>query len=287
MIQSSQSDEEGRKVALSTAALLGLIQGIAELFPLSSLGILVILPHVTHLAVPTSGSRYLPFLVALHLGTGLALFLYFIGDWYRLIRGLFLWLRGRRTPEGRLLWLVLVASIPAGIVGLALKKPLSHLFGDATWAAVFLVVNGFIMLLGDRWGGRRTRRRDSRDLSVGQALRIGLYQILALIPGLSRSGSTMTGALGFGLSYRDAARFSFLMATPIILAAALVEVPKLHGGSHGLMGPAVVGGLVAAVAAWLSTRFLMRYFENHRLRVFAVISMILGVGSLVLVGLHI
>jgi undecaprenyl-diphosphatase len=275
-------------MATSIAILLGLIQGIAELFPLSSLGILVILPHVTDLAVPTSGARYLPFLVALHLGTGLALFLYFIKDWYRLIRGLLLWIRGRRTPEGRLLWMVLWASIPAGIVGLALKHPLSNLFGRPYLAALFLIVNGFIMLLGDRWA--QVRHRNTTDLNAvrpKQALQIGLFQILALIPGLSRSGSTMTGSLGFGLSYRDAARFSFLMATPIILAAALVEVPKLHGGSHGLMGAALVGGLVAAVAAWLSTRFLMRYFEHHRLRAFAFLSMILGVGSLVLLGLHI
>lgn len=271
-------------MGLFTAAVLGLVQGIAELFPLSSLGILVILPHVVHVTVPSSGARYLPFLVALHLGTGLSLLLYFIREWYRLIRGLIRWIAGERTEDGRLFWMVLWASIPAGIVGLVLKSPLSHLFGRPLWAAAFLVVNGFIMLVGDRW---HQRRRDPGSalakLKPRQAFGIGLFQILALIPGLSRSGSTMTGGLGFGLSYRDAARFSFLMATPVILAAALVEVPKLHGGAHGLLGPALVGGLVAAVAAWLSTRFLMRYFETHRLRLFAIISMCLGVAGLILV----
>lgn len=271
-------------MTIATAVILGLVQGIAELFPLSSLGILVILPHVAHMTVPVSGARYLPFLVALHLGTGLALLVYFIGEWYRLIRGLILWIRGRRTPDGRLFWMVFWASIPAGLVGFLFKHQLTHLFGKPLWAAGFLIVNGIVMLLGDRWHkSKKGQNRDLSSLTAGQSVRVGVFQVLALIPGLSRSGSTMTGALGIGLSYKEAARFSFLMATPVILAAALVEVPKLHSGAHGLLGPALVGGLVAAVAAWLSTRFLMRYFETHRLRAFAILSMILGVAGLVLV----
>ncbi len=267
-----------------TAVVLGLVQGLAELFPLSSLGILVILPHVVRMTVPQSGSIYLPFLVALHLGTGLALFLYFVREWYRLIRGLILWIGGRHTEDGRLFWMVVWASIPAGIVGLVLKNPLSHLFGKPLWAAAFLIANGLIMLIGDHLHqGRADTGKALTELKSSQAFRIGLFQILALIPGLSRSGSTMTGGLGVGLSYREAARFSFLMATPIILAAALVEVPKLHGGVHGLLLPALLGGVVAGATAWLSTRFLMQYFEHHRLRVFAVISMTLGVAALVIV----
>lgn len=270
-------------MGLGTAAVLGLIQGVFELFPLSSLGILVILPHVVHMTVPTNGARYLPFLVALHLGTALALLVYFIHEWIRLVRGMILWMRGRRTTDGHLFWMVFWASIPAGIVGFVLKHPLSHLFGKPLWAAGFLVVNGFIMLWGDRWHhAKKNRSRPLKSLTGGHAIRVGLFQVLALIPGLSRSGSTMTGALGLGLSYEDAARFSFLMATPVILAAALLEMPKLHGGTHGLVGAAIVGGLVAAVAAWLSTRFLMRYFQTHRMRVFAMISMMLGVAGLLL-----
>ncbi len=266
-----------------TAAILGLIQGIAELFPLSSLGILVILPHLVALSVPTSGARYLPFLVALHLGTAIALFVYFFDEWRRLFRGFFQGLRGKRTAEGRVFWMVVWAGIPAGLVGLVLKHRLSELFGHPLWAALFLLVNGIIMLLGDRWHTRSRRNLRLSNLSRGQAFRIGLFQVLALIPGLSRSGSTITGGIGLGLRYEEAARFSFLMATPIILAAALVEIPKLHGGAHGLLAPALIGGLVAAITAWLSTRFLMRYFENHRLRVFAFVSMLLGVLGLVLV----
>lgn len=268
------------------AALLGLIQGIAELFPLSSLGLLVILPHVTSLTVPTSGSRYLPFLVALHLGTALALFIYFFAEWRRLLQGFVAWVRGRRTTDGRLFWMVVWATIPTGLVGLMLKHRLAMLFGRPVLAAIFLVVNGVIMLIGDRWHTDTHKELRLEDLSIGQALKIGLFQILALIPGLSRSGSTITGGVGLGLRYEDAARFSFLMATPIILAAGLVEIPKLsqaHGGHHGLMMPSLVGGLVAALVAWLSTHFLMRYFEHHRLRVFAFVSMALGVLSLALI----
>nr|WP_275107323.1 undecaprenyl-diphosphate phosphatase [Sulfobacillus harzensis] len=263
---------------------MGLIQGIAELFPLSSLGILVILPHITSLTVPTSGARYLPFLVALHLGTALALFVYFFAEWRRLFKGFIAWIRGRRTTDGRLFWMVVWATIPAGLVGLVLKHRLSALFGRPVLAAAFLVINGLIMLVGDRWHTRMHKDLRLRDLSVGQALKVGLFQVLALIPGLSRSGSTITGGVGLGLRYEDAARFSFLMATPIILAAGLVEIPKLsHGGTHGLMMPSLIGGMVAALVAWLSTHFLMRYFEHHRLRVFAFVSMALGVLGLALI----
>lgn len=272
-------------MSVAVAVILGLVQGITELFPLSSLGILVILPAVTGLAVPVTGSHYLPFLVALHLGTALALLIYFLGDWYRMIRGLIRWLAGHRNIDGRIAWLVIVATIPTGIVGFLLKTPLSHLFGYPLWAAVFLVVNGFLMLLGDAWHQRSLSHARSAvsELTAGQALRVGLFQILALIPGLSRSGSTITGGLGVGLSYRQAARFSFLLATPIILAAALVELPKLHTTSaHNMILPAVIGGVVAGVTAILSTRFLLRFFEHHRLRVFAFLSMALGVASIVL-----
>lgn len=270
-------------MALTTAILLGIIQGVTELFPLSSLGILVMLPKVFSLKISTNGSHYLPFLVALHLGTSLALFIYFFADWKKLWLGFVRWLSGKRTADGRLFWKLIWASIPAGLVGLALKHYLAALFGKPLWAALFLVVNGIIMLVGDRWHRQSHQNLGIEDLSVRQAFRIGLFQVLALIPGLSRSGSTITGGIGTGLRYQEAARFSFLMATPIIFAAALVEVPKLHGGIQGLIAPAVVGGAVAAVTAWLSTRFLMRYFEYHRLRVFAFVSMMLGIVGLIVI----
>ncbi|MCY0877952.1 MAG: undecaprenyl-diphosphate phosphatase [Firmicutes bacterium] len=267
------------ELGIGTAALLGAIQGLSELFPFSSLGLLVILPRATHLSVPTSGPRYLPFLVALHLGTALALLLYFLPEWRALVVGAFRTLRGEHNPEGRTFWLIVLASIPAGILGFLLKTPLSHLFGRPLWAAFFLMVNGAMLWMGD-WWHRRRRSRAVTTLSLREAWVIGCFQVLALIPGLSRSGSTMVGGLGMGLNYAEAARFSFLLATPIIFAAALVELPKLHHGAHGLLGPAMVGGIVAGVAAWLSTRFLVRYFRSHGLRTLALVSFLLGALSL-------
>jgi undecaprenyl-diphosphatase len=271
-------------MTIATAVLLGLVQGIAELFPLSSLGILVILPHVTALKIPTRGAHYLPFLVALHLGTALSLLWFFRHDWQKLLQGFVVWLGGRRTLEGHVLWMVIWATVPAGLVGLVFKHRLAALFGRPSLAAAFLVVNGFIMLTGDRWHALHRKNLRLAELSIREALTIGLFQVLALIPGLSRSGNTITGGIGLGLRYEEAARFSFLMATPIILAAGLVELPHLaRHGVHHLLLPSIAGGLVAAVTAWLSVRFLMRYFEHHRLRPFAFLSMTLGLLALLII----
>lgn len=270
-------------MSIITAAALGIIQGFAELFPFSSLGILVILPHVVPMTVPVSGSRYLPFIVALHTGTAIALIIYFRREWGRIIGGFFQWFAGKQTPAGRMAWLLIWGTIPAGLVGLLLKHKIAALFGNPTSAAAFLIVNGFLMVLGDRWHRKRNRRLSLKHMSGVQAIKIGLYQILALIPGLSRSGATITGGVSLGLSFEEAAHFSFLLATPIILAAALVELPKLHGGLHGLLVPAVVGGVLAGVTAWLSTRYLMRYFMVHNLGRFAVISVVLGAAALAIV----
>lgn len=276
--------KESVSVPLISAVILGLIQGFAELFPFSSLGLLVILPHVVHLHVPTQGSRYLPFLVALHAGTAIALLLLFRHEWIRIVRGWFLWLRGTHTDDGRLAWLLIWGTIPTGLVGLILKHPLEHLFSKPLLAAIFLIVNGLIMFGGDRWyQNRRSRKVPLHRLSVGSAFKIGLFQILALIPGLSRSGSTMTGGVGQGLSFEDAAHFSFLLATPIILAASVLELPKLHGGLHGLLVPSLVGGILAGITAWLSAKFLLRYFRLHNLSQFAWISIAVGVLGVILI----
>ncbi|POB12035.1 hypothetical protein CO251_01040 [Sulfobacillus sp. hq2] len=276
--------KESMNVPLGSAALLGIIQGFAELFPFSSLGLLVILPHIVHLNVPTQGARYLPFLVALHLGTAVALLLLFRHEWIAVVRGWFLWLKGQHTPDGRMAWMLIWATIPVGLVGLALKHPLAHLFSKPLMAAIFLVVNGLLMLLGDAWHKKYRRHPlPMSQMSMGTAVKIGLFQILALIPGMSRSGSTMTGAVGQGLSFEDAAHFSFLLATPIIFAAALVELPKLHSGTHSLMIPALFGGVIAGITAWLSARFLLRYFQVHNLFRLAIISMAVGIIGIILV----
>ncbi len=269
---------------LGSAALLGIIQGFAELFPFSSLGLLVILPHVIHLQVPTQGARYLPFLVALHAGTAIALLLLFRHEWVAVIRGWFLWLKGQHTPEGRMAWMLIWATIPVGIVGLLLKHPLAHLFSKPLLAAIFLIVNGFLMLLGDSWHKKYRRNPlPMAQMSTRTAVKIGLFQILALIPGMSRSGATMTGGVGQGLSFEDSAHFSFLLATPIIFAAALLELPKLNAGSHSLMIPALLGGVIAGITAWLSARFLLRYFKVHNLFRLAIISIAVGIIGIVLV----
>ena len=261
---------------LLTAFLLGALQGFAELFPFSSLGLLVILPHVAHFIVPAQGARYLPFLVALHFGTALALLWYFRQQWMRIIRGFVHWFRGNKSSDGRMAWLLIWGTIPAGLAGLLLKHKIAGLFGRPLIAALFLVVNGLFLL----WGSRRSRYQNHQALSQmtgREALKVGLYQMFALIPGLSRSGLTIVAGLREGLSPEEAAHFSFLLATPIILAAALLELPKLHHhGVHGLLVPAMLGGVVAYAVAWLSTRFLLRYFRTHRLATLGWISIALG-----------
>jgi undecaprenyl-diphosphatase len=274
----------GSRLSLSLAFWLGLSQGISELFPFSSLGILVVLPHMLGIPFNQSGARYLPFVVALHVGTALALLLYFRKTWVRLIGGWFRWVGGHRNQDGWLLWVIIVATIPAGLAGLLLKHKLAPLFVAPRLAAVFLVVNAGVLMLGERWRRRARPNVRLRDLSLGQAIKVGLYQMFALIPGLSRDGLSMTGGLGQGMSMEEAARLAFLMATPIIGAAALLELPHLlHHGMAALRTPALIGGLTAGVVAWLSTHFLLRYFQRGGLAGLAAISFAIGVLSLALV----
>ncbi len=270
---------------LLSAIILGVIQGFAELFPFSSLGLLVILPHVVALQVPTQGSRYLPFLVALHAGTALALLLLFRREWIRIVRGWFLWLKGQHTVDGKLAWLLIWGTIPTGLVGVIFKHFLERLFAQPLLAAIFLVVNGLLMFLGDKWyQSQKQHRVRLAHLSVPDAIKIGLFQILALIPGLSRSGATITGGVRQGLSFEDSAHFSFLLATPIILAASVLELPKLHGGLHGLFIPSLIGGILAGMTAWLSAKFLLRYFRVHNLAQLAAVSVAVGILGIILIG---
>ena len=245
------------------AIFMAILQGLTELFPVSSLGHAVVLPRLLGWELDESAAYFLPFLVVLHLGTAAALLIYFWRDWI----GLLLAVLGRGSPEERraqwrLLGGIVVATIPAVIFGFALRKPLGVLFGAPAVAATFLIVNGFVLFAGERLRRRGGDRR-LEDLSWGGALLIGLLQGTALIPGISRSGATMVGGLLVGLRHQAAAHFSFLIATPIILGAAVLEVPKLlHEGAH-INGIAWVAGLVAGVTAFLSVAFLMRYFRRH------------------------
>ena len=263
------------------AIILGLVQGVTELFPVSSLGTSVVLPKLFGWDIHQNDPYFLTFLVATHLATAIVLLLFFWRDWVRIVKGLGRSLRDRGIGEGdadaKLGWLLVVGTIPAGILGLLLEHSLRALFASAQSAAFFLMLNG-LMLFGAEALRRRAPqtdvdddRRIARLMSFPNAFFVGAAQALALIPGFSRSGATMGGGLVVGLSHKDAARFSFLLATPIIGAAALLKLPELFGSEgDGIRGQALVASLCAAGAAFVSVRFLMRYFETRTLIPFAV-----------------
>jgi undecaprenyl-diphosphatase len=261
-------------------AILGLLQGVSELFPISSLGHSVILPELLGWNIHQNAPYFLTFLVALHLATAIVLLAFFWRDWVRIVKGLGRSLRDREIgddPDAKLGWLLVVATIPAGILGLALQDYLRKLFASAEYASIFLALNG-LMLYGAELLRRRAPvvaedddERIARTVSWPQAFGVGAAQSIALIPGFSRSGAAMGGGLFVGLSHKDAARFAFLLATPIIFAAAVLKLPELAGSQgNGVRGPALVGALCAALTAYLSVRFLMRYFETRTLMPFAI-----------------
>lgn len=268
-------------------ALLGLLQGVSELFPISSLGHSVILPKLVGWNIHQGDPYFLSFLVATHIATALVLLWFFRRDWGRILAGLGRSLRDRGIApddsDARLGWLLVVGTIPAGILGLTLEHPLRRLFASPQSAAIFLCLNGLLL-----FGAELLRRRapvtaaddDARiaaTVSWRDSALVGAAQALALIPGFSRSGATMGGGLLVGLSHRDAARFAFLLATPIIGAAGLLKLPELAGSQgNGVRGPAALGAVCAAVTAYLAVRFLMRWFETRTLSPFAVYCFLAG-----------
>lgn len=254
---------------------LSVLQGVTELFPVSSLGHTLLVPALFGMRIDKHAPQLLPFLVALHLGTALALFGYFRRRWIALIRGFFASLRGRRNDEGHMMWALIVGTIPAGLVGLVLEKRLERIFHDLRIVAAALIVNGVLLWLGDRLQRARAHR-EPEQLTLRQAFLVGLAQVGALIPGFSRSGLTMIAGNTAGLGTEKAAEFSFLLGTPIILAAGLLEIPKLFH-APGQLADAALGGVLSAIAAWLSVRFLMRYFEGHgRLASFGLYCVVAG-----------
>jgi undecaprenyl-diphosphatase len=279
------------------AIVLGVIQGIAEPFPISSLGHSVVLPHLFGWNIHQKAKYFLVFLVGTHVGTALMLIAIFIKDWVRIVKGFFRSLGRRRIEQGdvyaRLAWLLVIGTIPAGIVGLALEKPLRTLFASASAAAAFLIVNGVALLVFERLRKRPPNPDDHRGgaedadvriarLSWRQAVAVGTAQAAALLPGISREGFAMGGGLISGLSNEDAARYSFLLATPIILAAGLFKLPELLGSAgDGVRGQALVAALVAACLTLLAVKFLLRYFKTNRLTAFGIYCIGLGVASLI------
>jgi undecaprenyl-diphosphatase len=251
------------------AIALAILQGVTELFPISSLGHAVIVPALLRWPIDQHAPEFLPFIVVLHVGTATALLIYFWRDWL----GIALGILGRHGPERasdawHALWLIVVATLPAVVIGVLAEKAVRGLFASPVGAALFLVANGFLLLLGD-WlrtrGGqaRPGRERRLRVLTWRGALNIGLWQCTAFLPGISRSGAAMVGGLISGLDHTESAHFSFLIATPIIFGAAVLEVPKLMAlPGHGISLLALVAGVVAGVTAYLSIAFLMRYFRR-------------------------
>ena len=268
--------------------LLAVLQGITELFPISSLGHSVLVPSLLHWPISRGAAWFLPYIVVLHLGTATALFIYFWKDWVQLLSGA-LAARGRLSdPQARLFWLIVCGTAPAALLGLILEHKIRDLFAGFVVAAVFLMINGLILLVGDRLKSR-VASQTPQSLSWTKAFLIGCAQALALIPGISRSGVTLVAGLMGGLDYAASARFSFLLATPIIGAAGVLEVPKLIRGHeqlpNGLMLTILLGGVLAGIFAWLSTWFLMRWFKSHELmafRPFGIYCLVAGAGALLL-----
>ena len=266
------------------AVLIAILQGASELFPVSSLGHAVILPALLRTGINQRSHEFLPFLVMLHLGTAIALLVYFWRDWWRLFLGVFgLSDPAMVTASRRIFMLIVVATIPAVIVGFTLEKYVRGLFGSPITAASFLVVNGMMLLFGERL--RAQGQRDLSTLTTKDAIYIGLWQCTALIPGISRSGATIVGGLLRGISHEGSAHFSFLIATPIIFGATVLEVPKLmhEHVPEGTFGLATLAAVVAGIVAWLSTWFLMRYFRQHEdwaLSPFAGYCIVAGLASL-------
>ncbi|MBV8930186.1 MAG: undecaprenyl-diphosphate phosphatase, partial [Mycobacteriaceae bacterium] len=247
---------------------------------------------------------YLAFIVGLHVATAAALLVFFWRDWVRLLAGLGTSLRYRRiqTPSERLIWLIILATIPVGLAGLALEHVFRTTLGRPAPAAVFLVINGFALYAGEVLRRRATppahakvnetadpppgstgNEVDDRiaDLPMPQGVLIGSAQILALLPGISRSGITMVAGLWRGLSHEEAARFSFLLATPIILAAGMLKIPDLFGPlGEGIHGQVLAGSVASFVCAYLAVRFLTRYFETRTLTPFAIYCVVAGAASL-------
>jgi undecaprenyl-diphosphatase len=271
--------------------LLGLLQGLTELFPISSLGHTVLLPSLLGWQLDQHAEFFVVFLVATHLATALVLLAFYYRDWLAIARGFFRTIGARRIPAGdvyaKLAWLLIVATIPAGALGLLFHEKLEAFFGAPAEVALFLIANGVLL-----YGAERLRRvrpvgqaseadTTLATLSFPQALGIGFAQALALFPGFSRTGATIAGGLLAGLSHTSSVRFSFLMATPIISAAAVLKLPHLLHVEQDVLWVTLVGTIASAAAAYLAVRYLTRYFKTHTLTPFAIYCVLIGVVAFV------
>jgi undecaprenyl-diphosphatase len=282
------------------ALILGLVQGVTELFPISSLGHSVVIAWLFNwrgilASQSNSESFFLSFLVALHVATGTALLIFYRAIWWRIIKGFFRSVKTREidSPDGRLAWLLIVATVPAGITGLAFEHALRTQFAKPLSAIIFLFINGCILLIGDRYikqtahashsAQSATSKNVSSKLTLGRAAIIGVAQIGALFAGISRSGITMISGLYSGLNHEDAARFSFLLATPIIFGAGLLKLPDFFSNlDAGVRGQILVGAIAAGVSAYAAVRYLDKYFRDKTLRPFGLYCIGISVALLLL-----
>jgi len=297
------------------AIILGIVQGVTELFPVSSLGHAVLIAnlfgwHNLSSQQTADTSTFLNLLVMMHVATAIALIIFYREQWVRIVKG---FIRSLQTKEvthdsdTKLAWLLIAATIPAGLIGLVFEHKLRAAFATAFFAIVFIIINGILLLKGDKLVTKaelnrpRRRRQDtsvdelaaartarvvSDHLTFERAALIGVAQIAALFPGISRSGITMLAGLRSGLDHQDAARFSFLLATPIILLAGLYKLPSVLGHLHNTGGPILVGSLLSGIGAYLSVRFLDKYFRSKSLRPFGWYCIGLGVFMLLASVIH-
>jgi undecaprenyl-diphosphatase len=278
-------------ISFAQAIVLGLLQGVTELFPISSLGHSILLPALLGWHFDSNATDVVSFLVATHFATAVVLLGIYWKDWLRIISGIFRSLKEREIrvadTDAKLGWLLIIATIPAGVIGVLFESQAKQLFISPRSAALFLIINGVLLFAAELLRRRKKpteviAHADARiaRLNWWQAVKIGSMQILALIPGISRTGSTITGGLLNDLSHEDALRFSFLLATPIIGAAALLELPRLFREGGSLLQVALVGAIAAAIAAYGSAKFLVRYFKTRTLTVFASYCITAGVLAL-------
>jgi undecaprenyl-diphosphatase len=320
------------------AAVVGLVQGVSELFPVSSLGHNVLIPALiggqwgADLDVSKSESPYLAFIVGLHVATAIALLVYFWRDWVRIVGGFVSSLRERRveTADQRLAWMIVLATIPVGVVGLVAEHPFRVIFGKPVLAGVFLAVNGVILIAGEKFRRRASLDADARiaagrrtelvavgggmaappatpvlpdreavtpsaavmadrrlsAMGYGRAIVIGSAQILALLAGISRDGVTMVAGMRRGLSREDAARFAFLLSTPVILAAGMLKIPDLFGPlGQGIRGQIVLGSVLSGLGAYAAIRFLVRYLQTRSLTPFGIYCLVAGLACVAYLGL--
>lgn len=261
--------------------VFALIQGLTELFPVSSVAHGVLTPYLFGWKLDPEflKEHFMPFVVMLHMGTAVALLLFFGSEWISIVRSLF----NGDSKYRRLLYLIIAGTLPAAIVGFTLEKTIRHMFSDVTNAAFFLVINGFLLFWGERL--RNSGRKEIEDLSFKEAAIVGVFQALALVPGFSRSGASMTAGFWMGLKHEASARFSLLLATPVIVGAAILEIPKLmHANISGLFEISLMGGVLSGIAAFISVWLLMRWFHTNEIsamRPFAIYCWLMGGGILI------